>query len=75
MKRINKTTARKLYNAKKAVLIIPCKCRPGGAWLTGFEMENDGSRTFDQFVNEFTYYNCNYELGKYPAFYVEVIPE
>lgn len=75
MQRINKATARKLYNAKKAVTIIPCKCHPGGAWFTGFEMENDGSRTFDQFVNEFTYYNCNYELGTYPAFYVEVSAE
>lgn len=70
MKKINKTVARKLFNSKKPVIIIPCKCHPGGVWFTGFEMENDGSRSFDQFVNEFTYYNCNSELGNRPAFYV-----
>ena len=70
MEKINKSTARKLFDSKKPVVIIPCKCHPESVWFTGFEMENDGSRTFDQFVNEFTYYNCNYELGRYPAFYV-----
>lgn len=70
-KRIDKRIARKLYNNNIPVLIIPCKCNPGGAWLTGIEMIKY-DRTFDQFVNEFTYYNCNYELGYYPAFYKEV---
>lgn len=70
-KRIDKRAARKLFNEKKPVLIIPHKCAPGGVWFTGIEMENDGSRTFDEFCNEFIYYNCNSQTGKYPAFYVE----
>lgn len=70
-KRIDKRAARKLYNNNIPVLIIPCKCSPAGAWVTGFIMTKE-DRTFDQFVNEFTYYNCCYELGYYPAFYEEV---
>lgn len=71
-KRIDKRKARKLFNEKKPVFIIPHKCAPGGMWFQGFEMENDGSRTFDEFCAEFTFYNCTVrECGYYPAFYVE----
>ena len=72
-KRIRKNAARALFEQHKPVIIIPCKCRIGSAWFTGHEMVNDGSRGFDQFVNEFSYYNCNYETGYYPAFYTEVL--
>ena len=70
-KRIDKRIARKLYDQGVPVLIIPHKCSPRGAWVTGFEMINNG-RAFDAFVNEFTYYNCCNESGYYPAFYKEV---
>jgi hypothetical protein len=75
MKKINKPTARKLYNSGADVVMIPCKCRPGGAWLTGATVnKNSTSRSFDDLVNEFVYYNCNYyELGYYPAFYIEEV--
>lgn len=69
--KIDKRAARKLYDNNQPVFIIPCKCSPGAMWLTGFEMVKE-DQTFDQFVNAFTYYNCNYELGYYPAFYKEV---
>ena len=70
-KRIDKRIARKLYNQGEPVLIIPHKCSPLAAWLTGMTIENTG-RTFEALVNEFIYYNCCNELGKYPAFYKEV---
>lgn len=69
--KIDKRTARKLYENNIPVLIIPCKCNPLAAWLTGVEMIKY-NRTFEQFVNEFTYYNCCTELGTRPAFYKEV---
>lgn len=69
--KINKSSARKLYDNNIPVLIIPCKCSPLASWLTGCEMIKN-ERSFDAFVNEFTYYNCCYELGYYPAFYREV---
>ena len=33
---------------------------------------DEESSTFDKRVNNFEYYNCNYELGYYTSFYVEV---
>lgn len=69
-KRINKKAARKLYNSGVEILIIPCKCSPLAAWFTGITLNNTG-RPFDVLVNEFIYYNCNYETGYYPAFYTE----
>ena len=67
-KRIDKRTARKLYNNNLPVIITPCKCFP--SWFVSFEMVN-GDQSFDEYVNNFTYYNCCYELGYYPAFYIE----
>lgn len=69
--RISKQAAKKRYEAQQHVIIIPCKCVPGNAWSIGNRMYNVGGRTFDQYVNEWSYYNCNSELGRYPAFYVK----
>ena len=60
MKRISKRTARKLFNEKKDFLIIPCKVNP-----EIFEKD------FDVLVREYTFYNCSYETGYYPAYYIE----
>lgn len=74
MKKINKTTARKLYNAGREIIAIPCKCRPGGAWLTGVTLSKDATgREFDALINEFEFYNCIPGLGRYAAFYVEEV--
>lgn len=72
MKKIRKNTARKIYNDGGVVIILPCKCHPGAAWLMGFEIQIDSSngRDFDSVIYEFEYYNCNPEHGKYTAFYL-----
>ena len=72
MKKIRKNTARKLFNSGETLIITPCKCAPGGVWLTGFKIcKNDFDYCdFDALINEFEYYNCNSELGKYTAFYI-----
>lgn len=75
MKRINKTTARKLWESGRNFILVPCKCSPNG--LGALNTETDLSleditcrRNFDSFINEFEYYNCNSEMGRYTAFYV-----
>lgn len=37
----------------------------------GFNTVVARSREFDTVVNAFTFYNCNAETGRYPAFYVK----
>jgi hypothetical protein len=69
--RISKQAAKKRYEAQQLVVITPCKCAPGNKWCIENRMFNVGGRTFDQYVNEWSYYNCNSELGRYPAFYVK----
>ena len=75
MVKIRKNTARKLFNEGHELTIIPCNCSPNGAWLTGFRicktyLENSD---FDRLINEFEYYNCNSELGRYTHFYIEEV--
>lgn len=75
MTRINKAAARKLWNEGRNFIIVPCKCSPNGlgALYTETDLSTDADirRTFDTFVNEFEFYNCNPETGKYAAFYTE----
>lgn len=72
MKKINKATARRLFNQGVEITVMPCKCAIGSAWFTGARIARDYSdSTFDQIINAFTHYNCCYELGYYPAYYVE----
>lgn len=73
MIKIRKNTARKLFNSGKELLIMPCKCAPGAAWLMGFTIckNNFEYCDFDSLINEFEYYNCNSECGKYTAYYIK----
>ena len=72
MKRINKTTARKLYNEHKDFWITACNMRPECGILIGSSsFERMTETPFDVMVNSFTYYNCDNERGRYPAYYIE----
>lgn len=68
--RVDRRTAKKHYNKGESIIILPVKCFTE---LFAFETgENYNKvRDFDQLVNEFEYYNCNYECGYYAAFYVK----
>lgn len=72
--RITKSKARKLYNAGKSVLFIPCKLNPESFYLLGIweNINLDGQyASFETLCNEFTWYNCTKETGLYIAFYIE----
>lgn len=77
--RVNKQTARKLFNKGFDITIVPCNCFPGNMWGISYTTNcyeyEDTPKTycksiFDKLINSFIYYNCNNELGEYPAFYV-----
>ena len=86
-KRISKKAAEKLYNAGQIIRICSVKISPVNVWnffadcqrdsLT--EISSDGFNTtlarnkeFETVVNAFTFYNCNNETGRYPAYYVKM---
>ena len=72
MKRINKTTARKLYNEHNDFWITACNMRPECGILIGStSFEHMTETPFDTMVNSFTCQNCENERGRYPAYYIE----
>ena len=84
--RISKAKARKIYNNGGYIFMLPCKVSPAfNPWIiparfnksefctaanVGIDTVVPRNREFETVVNCYSYYNCNNELGKYPAFYV-----
>lgn len=73
MKKVNKSVARRAYNAGKKVAICPCYVSPFSMWFGGFYTNDgaDSSIDFDKLCNTISYYNCNEELGRTLAYYIE----
>lgn len=73
--RISKTAAKRRFTEGKETYVVPCKVRIGGPWYNEAPriMRHDYGDTFDSWINAFTAYNCNYELGYYPAYYVKEV--
>ena len=71
MTKINKTTARKLWNEGKEFTIVACNLRPEYGIVVRAKWRKQ-FREFDQFIDRFNFYNCvNSETGRYPAYYTE----
>lgn len=58
--------AKKLWKKGIKVFATPCKCNL--QWLN-FEMRS--TEDFDKQANAISYYNCNYETGRYLHYYVK----
>ena len=75
LKRINKTTAKKLYYAGVDVLFIPCKLNPeNNFYYLGIWENKDLAgqyKDFETLCNYFTWYNCRPDTGAYIAFYIK----
>ena len=69
--RIDKRKARQLYTDGQTVYLLGVNCLIGFMY-TPCPVNNEEGRTFDAHINEFEYYNCDYERGYYPAFYSAV---
>ena len=71
-KRVNKTIARNAFNNGVSVGFCPVKVNPLSPWGFIVFRNNEDNLQFDNFLNHFEYYNCQYnELGKYTKFYIE----
>lgn len=67
MKRIEKRTARRLYNKGFKIWAVPAKMNPYSVWVHPSKVEGD----FDKWVKSFIFYNCTPETGRYPHYYVD----
>lgn len=76
LKQVRKDVAKKAFLAGKTVWVFACNMMPYNLWTSPCPIERDIDRekygyTFDVLVNDFTYYNCDNERGKYPVFFVK----
>lgn len=71
MKKINKTAARKLYNAGTTITIIPCNMLVSSPWYATPRYNiNRDFLNFDNLCNEISAYNCNNETGNRLVYYI-----
>jgi len=70
--RVRKDVARRLYKEGKTIYLTPSNiaARDSNFWVKPYPVSNRSEKTFDHIVNEFEYYNCNYELGYYANFWI-----
>lgn len=72
---IAKQRARRLYDQGKTIYLQSCNMRFNGMWQSACpiskETRSREEQTFDSLVNEYTYYNCDQERGKYPCFFIK----
>ena len=75
----NKATARKMFYSGITIYVLPCKVSESAldcnSWIQPaiFDITRNAlgqENKFDRLVNEYTYYNCNAEVGYYPHYYV-----
>lgn len=67
--RISKREAVRMYTTGQSFAACPVKLRPGFPFAPHIMIHPDETRSFDQMINSFKYYNCSHETGYYPAFY------
>lgn len=74
-RRVTRPTAFKLYEKGVTVLMtankLPLDSIYFHPFILDFEHVQERSFSFHSYVAEFKFYNCNSEVGYYPAFYVE----
>lgn len=75
--RVTKTVARNLFDNGEVIGICPVNVNPESIWggmcilQKGYKCEN---WSFNDFVDNFVYYNCQIEkVGKYPKFFKVVL--
>lgn len=82
--RVRKDLARRLYNEGKTIYLTPSNiaASDSNVWVKPFAINlEEGSErynlpvdhrdlNFDSRINNYEYYNCNYELGYYTNFWI-----
>src|SRR5690606_35163506 len=70
--RIRKNVARKLFNEGKIIYLTPSNimATDSSPWIKPYPINNRAGQNFDDIVNQYEFYNCNYELGYYTNFWI-----
>lgn len=70
--RIRKDVARRLFNEGRMIYLTPSNITASDSspWIKPYAINNRSGKTFDDLVNRYEYYNCNWELGYYTNFWI-----
>ncbi len=70
--RIRKDVARRLYNEGQTIYLTPSKvaASDSNTWIKPYAINNRSGGNFNDLVNRYEYYNCNWELGYYTNFWI-----
>ena len=71
MRKITKNTVKAIIrkDGKIEVRMYPCKANI--MLVSGYPILITSLDELERIDNEFTYYNCNSEMGYYPSFYID----
>lgn len=72
MKKINRQKAKRLFDDGVKITLCPSKLMYGAPWYPECEIDKNRcpDNSFQSIVNNFTVYNCTYETGYYPHYYI-----
>ena len=70
--RVRKDAARRLFKEGRILYLTPSNiaASDSNVWIKPYPINNRAGENFDDLVNRFEYYNCNYELGYYTNFWI-----
>ena len=70
--RIRKDVARRLFNQGRIIYLTPSNMAASDSnlWIKPYPINNRAGENFDNLVNRFEYYNCNWKLGYYTNFWI-----
>jgi hypothetical protein len=71
MIRISKHEARKMFAQGMTFYMVAVNIHPRHATTIDKQLASEFNNDWDKLYNAFTYYNCNWETGYYPAYYKE----
>lgn len=71
MIRISKHEARKMFAQGATFFMVPVNLHPRHSIAIDARVASDFEHDWDKLYNAFTYYNCNWDTGYYPAYYKE----
>tara|TARA_R110002111_G_scaffold249679_1_gene313686 strand:- start:10029 stop:10301 length:273 start_codon:yes stop_codon:yes gene_type:complete len=69
VKQINKVLAEKIYNKGEPIYLHPNNMLLNNIWQNPIRLDNKYGFDFKKFVNNFEYYYCNNQRGKYTIFF------
>ena len=72
MIRVNKSTVKKALKLNQGIIVglLPCKVMEGNQYISMHTTIIFSIEELDKVINEYTYYNCNNELGRYPKYFI-----